>query len=113
MVAYCCAAACAFVVLTRARRHHRARYARPRTIIVDGHTGKILHSSAADEARYPASLTKVMTLYLTFEAMHAGRITSATELNVSAHAASQDPTKLDLEAGDKITVRTLSAVRHR
>ncbi len=110
MVAFGCAAAVAllsFITGADARRHHYARaYAPARAaIIVDGHTGKILHSSAADEARYPASLTKVMTLYLTFEAMRAGRITPATELNVSAHAASQDPTKLDLEPGDKITVR--------
>jgi D-alanyl-D-alanine carboxypeptidase len=90
-------------------RHHHSRgggYSPPSSsLIIDGYTGKVLHSSAASEARRPASLTKVMTLYLAFEAIRAGRLKMDTELTVSAHAAAQDPTKLDLDEGDKITVR--------
>jgi len=71
---------------------------------IDLHTGRILYSKNANEPRYPASLTKVMTLYLLFDALRDGKITMNTQLRVSAHAAAQSPTKLDLSEGDTISV---------
>jgi D-alanyl-D-alanine carboxypeptidase len=81
-----------------------ARYA---AMIMDVETGAILHQTDADEPRYPASLTKIMTLYMLFEAIEAGKIKMTTRLPVSAHAASQSPTKLDLDEGDLVPVRDL------
>jgi D-alanyl-D-alanine carboxypeptidase len=71
---------------------------------IDLHTGRILYSKNASEPRYPASLTKVMTLYLLFDALRDGKISMTTKLRVSAHAAAQSPTKLDLSEGDTIPV---------
>ncbi len=65
---------------------------------------RILYSKNANELRYPASVTKVMTLYLLFDALRDGKLTMKTEMRVSAHAAAQSPTKLDLGEGEKITV---------
>ncbi|MGN6551975.1 MAG: D-alanyl-D-alanine carboxypeptidase family protein, partial [Pararhizobium sp.] len=73
-------------------------------IVVDAKTGKVLYEDNADAPRYPASLTKMMTLYLTFEALKAGKITLETRIPVSAHAASEPPTKLGLRAGSTIRV---------
>ncbi len=81
-----------------------ARYA---AMIMDVETGAILHQTDADEPRYPASLTKIMTLYMLFEAIEAGKVKMTTRLPVSAHAASQSPTKLDLDEGDLVPVRDL------
>src|SRR6202044_3231415 len=91
-----------------ARVHHVARaedYSPPSaSIIVDGNTGQVLEASNPDAPRHPASLTKIMTLYLLFERLDAGKITLDTPLKVSQHAADQDPTKLDLKPGSTITV---------
>lgn len=73
-------------------------------IVIDANTGKTLHSSSADSRRYPASLTKMMTLYLTFEAMSRGKIKKTTPVKFSAQAAAQPPTKLGIRAGKSITV---------
>lgn len=73
-------------------------------IVVDANSGKVLHAAEADGIRHPASLTKIMTLYLLFERMETGKIKTDTLLKVSAHAASQSPTKLGLKAGDSIKV---------
>lgn len=73
-------------------------------IVVDANSGKVLHAAEADGIRHPASLTKIMTLYLLFERMETGKIKTDTQLKVSAHAASQSPTKLGLKAGDSIKV---------
>jgi D-alanyl-D-alanine carboxypeptidase len=73
-------------------------------IVVDANSGKVLHAAEADGIRHPASLTKIMTLYLLFERMETGKIKTDTLLKVSAHAASQSPTKLGLKAGDTIKV---------
>jgi len=80
----------------------QARYA---SIVVDFETGKVLHEQGADERRHPASLTKMMTLYLIFEALDQKQISLDTRWNVSAYAAGQSPTKLGLEEGDRIRVR--------
>src|SRR5690606_8200467 len=63
-------------------------------IVIDANNGKVLYANAADAKRYPASLTKIMTLYIMFEEIEAGRLTKATRLKVSKHAAGQAPSKL-------------------
>jgi D-alanyl-D-alanine carboxypeptidase len=77
------------------------------SILIDADTGKVLSEDDADAITYPASLTKMMTLYLTFEAMHAGRLRLDQYLPVSADAASHAPTKLGLRPGDSVVVRDL------
>src|SRR6185295_8877075 len=79
---------------------------RDAAIVVDGATGKVLYSRNADEQRYPASLTKMMTLYLLFEALDKGTFKLTSELTTSTHAAAQFPTKLGLKPGDTIDVET-------
>ncbi len=83
--------------------------ARHAAMVIDGNTGETLLAEAADEARFPASLTKMMTLYMVFEMIEAGRLTPTTKLKVSQEAAAAQPTKLDLEPGEQIAV--LDAVK--
>lgn len=71
-------------------------------IVVDANTGKTLFSSSADARRYPASLTKMMTLYMMFEAMKSGRLNRNTRIPVSAYAASRPPTKIGFKPGQSI-----------
>jgi D-alanyl-D-alanine carboxypeptidase len=73
-------------------------------IVVDGNSGAILHASNPDGLRHPASLTKVMTLYLLFEQLEAGKFKLDSPLEVSEHAAVQSPTKLGLKDGQSIKV---------
>jgi D-alanyl-D-alanine carboxypeptidase len=73
-------------------------------IIVDGNSGATLTSSNPDASRHPASLTKIMTLYLLFERLDSGKIKLDTEMPVSKHASEQDPTKLGLQPGQTIRV---------
>ncbi|WP_420961991.1 D-alanyl-D-alanine carboxypeptidase [Brucella sp. IR073] len=73
-------------------------------IVVDANNGKTLFAANADAPRYPASLTKMMTLYMLFEAMHAGRVNENTQMPVSAYAASRPPTKLGLKPGQTLRV---------
>jgi D-alanyl-D-alanine carboxypeptidase len=73
-------------------------------IIVDANSGATLSSNNPDGSRHPASLTKIMTLYLLFERLDAGKIKLDTELPVSEHASEQDPTKLGLLPGQTIHV---------
>ncbi len=65
--------------------------------MVDANSGNVLHSSNPDARRHPASLTKIMTLYLLFEQLEAGKLKLDSQLKVSEHAASQSPTKLGLQ----------------
>lgn len=74
-------------------------------IVMDAGTGEILYSERADSLRYPASVTKVMTFYLTFEALASGRLHLDDQIVVSPLAAAQPPTKLGLRAGERISVR--------
>ena len=74
------------------------------TIVIDAKTGKTLYASNADEVRYPASVSKVMTLYILFQELAAGRIKLTDRMPVSAWAASASPTKLGLLPGATITV---------
>jgi D-alanyl-D-alanine carboxypeptidase len=74
------------------------------SIVVDANTGAVLQSTDADSPRHPASLTKIMTLYLLFERLEAGKIKLTTDMDVSARAASQAPSKLSLKPGETIKV---------
>ena len=90
-----------------ARHHHEERESySPQfsSIIVDANSGATLASNSPDGIRHPASLTKVMTLYLLFERMETNKMTLDTEMPVSEHAAEQDPTKLDLHPGSTLRV---------
>ncbi len=73
-------------------------------IVVDAKTGSVLHQAAPDAQRHPASLTKIMTLYLLFERLEAGKIALDTEMPVSEEAASQAPTKLGVKTGQTLKV---------
>lgn len=84
-----------------AQSNDNARYA---AIVVDAESGEVLFARHADSRRYPASITKVMTLYLAFEALSEGRIKLDDVITVSPRAASQPPSKLGLAAGQTITV---------
>ena len=73
-------------------------------IVVDAKSGKILYEEQADSKRYPASVAKVMTLYVLFQELQAGNLSLSTKMTVSRHAASAVPTKLGLRAGSTISV---------
>ena len=79
------------------------RYA---AIVIEAKTGRVLHQYRADAIRYPASLTKMMTMYLAFEALQQGRISKLTRIPVSAAAARQSPSKLYLKSGTTISVES-------
>jgi D-alanyl-D-alanine carboxypeptidase len=81
---------------------HAGRY---EAIVIDADTGEVLHEQSADVQSYPASLTKMMTLYLVFEALETGRLKLDQQLPVSQHAATRAPSRLGLMAGDTIAVR--------
>lgn len=74
-------------------------------IVVDAKTGKTLYASAADAYRYPASLTKIMTLYVVFEELEAGRLSLSSKLKVSKYASGRPPSKLALKPGSTIKVK--------
>src|SRR5665213_543963 len=98
----------------RSRLHSRAAahpvYDPPyASIVVDANSGAVMQATSADSPRHPASLTKIMTLYLLFERLEAGKIKLTTEMPLSAHAAAQAPSKLGLTPGDTIAVE--SAIR--
>ncbi|MEM0987583.1 MAG: serine hydrolase [Pseudomonadota bacterium] len=76
-------------------------------IVMDMRNGKVLYARSADVQRHPASLTKMMTLYLTFEAVRDGRLRLDQKLRVSRHAARQPASKLYLRAGQRVSVRSL------
>src|SRR3974390_3488043 len=96
-------------------RHHR-HHSRPvaaehyepsfESIVVDANSGAVMQATNADSPLHPASLTKIMSLYLLFERLEAGRIKTSAEMPVSAHAAAQAPSKLGLKPGETITVET-------
>jgi D-alanyl-D-alanine carboxypeptidase len=77
------------------------------SIILDADTGRVLSEANADAITYPASLTKMMTLYLTFEALNSGRLRLDQYLPVSVEAAEKAPTKLDLRPGEQVSVQDL------
>jgi D-alanyl-D-alanine carboxypeptidase len=73
-------------------------------IVVDAKTGKTLFARYADSPRYPASLTKMMTMYMVFEALASGQISKSSRITISRNAAAEQPTKLGLKPGSTITV---------
>jgi len=83
----------------------RIAHAKYAAIVVDAGTGVVRHEAHADDRNSPASLTKLMTLYLLFEAIENKRLSWSTPLSVSRHAANQPPTHLALSPGDKITAK--------
>ena len=74
------------------------------SLVIDAGSGRVLSAENADELNYPASLTKMMTLYMTFEALHRGEVSWQTPVPMSKEAARKPPTKLGLKPGDAITV---------
>jgi D-alanyl-D-alanine carboxypeptidase len=73
-------------------------------IVVDAKSGQVLYETQADSRRYPASLSKVMTLYIVFQELKAGNLALTSKLTISRHAANAVPTKLGLKAGATITL---------
>ncbi len=85
-----------------------AAYAAPyAAMVIDARTGKVLHSRNADTRLHPASLTKMMTLYVVFDAIKHGEISLDTMVRVTRKAANEPPSKLGLRAGQKIKLRYL------
>ncbi len=76
------------------------------SIVVDAKTGRVLQATNADKLRYPASLTKMMTLYMVFEGLDSGRLSLGTRMKVSKYASKRPPSKLGLRPGQTITVKT-------
>ncbi|WP_330165912.1 serine hydrolase [Aurantimonas coralicida] len=72
--------------------------------VIDANNGQVLYNDRADEYRYPASLTKMMTLYMTFDALKSGRISMKDKMPVSAYAAGRPPSKIGLKTGSTLTV---------
>lgn len=81
-----------------------AKSERKAAIVVDSVTGEVLYEKQADRRHYPASLTKMMTLYLLFDAVQRGQLSMNSPLPVSKHAAAQPPSKVGVKAGGSITV---------
>ena len=80
----------------------------PRTtssIVIDALSGEVISSSNADEQRYPASLTKLMTLYITFSELEQGNLKLDDKLKVSRYAANRSPSRIGVRAGETITVK--------
>ena len=90
-------------LLVAVRPAHAVTHA---TILVDARTGQVLEADNADALAHPASLTKLMTLYLTFQRLQEGKLSLDTELYVSRHASWQAPMKLWLRPGSEITVQS-------
>ncbi|WP_047463485.1 D-alanyl-D-alanine carboxypeptidase family protein [Rhizobium rhizogenes] len=82
-----------------------ASFAGSAYFIMDAKTGSVLASSNADDLNHPASLTKMMTLYMAFEAIHRGKLSWDSRIPVSRNAAGKSPTKLGLKAGSTVSVR--------
>jgi len=74
-------------------------------LVIDANTGRVLHDNAGSEPRHPASLTKMMTLYLTFETIEAGRLSFSSSIPVSERSAAAAPSKLGVDAGSEIALR--------
>ncbi|MCK9395137.1 MAG: D-alanyl-D-alanine carboxypeptidase [Methylobacter sp.] len=81
-----------------------ASYGRHAAIIIDADNGNVLHEVEATQSWYPASLTKLMTLYMTFDALKAGQIHLYDTLTASSHASQQPNSKLGLRRGERLTV---------
>lgn len=87
---------------SKSRHRKTNKYA---ALVVNADTGQVLYEKYADDSRYPASLTKMMTLYLTFDALKSGEIALNDKMKVSAKAAAQPQTNISLDKGDYISVK--------
>lgn len=96
------ACAAAGILLTAGAAEAKPKAA---AFVMDAHTGRVIYARNADDQCYPASLTKVMTLYMLFEDLEAGKVRLDTPLRVSARASGQAPSRLGLKPGETITVR--------
>ncbi|QIE46877.1 D-alanyl-D-alanine carboxypeptidase [Pseudohalocynthiibacter aestuariivivens] len=76
-------------------------------LVMDARSGKVVHAENADTRLHPASLTKMMTLYIAFEAIENGEISLDDDVLISSHAASEPPSKLGLKSGQRIKLRYL------
>lgn len=92
----------AFGLVLQAAAAGAAQYA---SLVLDAQTGRILQASNIDTRVHPASLTKIMTLYMAFDALRDGRLTMDQQIPISAHAAAQPPSKIGLAVGQTISVR--------
>lgn len=99
-----CALYFLFVVAFAGTVAQAAPYA---AMVVDARTGEVLHSRNADARLHPASLTKMMTLYIVFDAVERGEISLDKQITISRNAANEPPSKLGLKAGQKIALRYL------
>lgn len=97
------ACACGLALMVSAAKPANAND-KQASFVIDGNTGAVLHAQQADEPRYPASLTKMMTLYLAFEEIDGGRMSEDTMLTVSVACSSMAPSKLGLEVGERIAL---------
>jgi len=87
------------------KRFHGPAYSPPyAALVVDANSGTVLHATNADALRHPASLTKIMTLYLLFEQIETGKLRLDQQMEVSDHASQQAPSKLGLVPGQSIAV---------
>ncbi|MFP4312918.1 MAG: serine hydrolase [Alphaproteobacteria bacterium] len=93
---------CLTLLFCPQQAHANKKYA---SIVIDADSGVVLHERHADKKRYPASLTKVMTLILLFDAIDEGRVGLRDRIKISRHAASMVPSKLDLPVGSSIRVK--------
>lgn len=103
LVAICLS--CIALLGTLAITAPEAKAAKYAAIVIEETTGQVLFARNADKARYPASLTKIMTLYLLFEELESGRVSMSTRMRVSRVAASRSPSKLYLRKGQSISVK--------
>ena len=76
-------------------------------LVMDARTGKVIQAVNADTRVHPASLTKMMTLYIVFDQVRRGRLSLDQKITVSANAAAEPPSRLGLKAGQKIELRYL------
>ncbi|MFT7310046.1 MAG: D-alanyl-D-alanine carboxypeptidase, partial [Paracoccaceae bacterium] len=93
-----------FALVGGALRSEAAPYA---ALVMDARSGEVYHSRNADTRLHPASLTKMMTLYIAFEAVRLGEVTMDTKFKISRKAASEPPSKLGLRSGQQISLRYL------
>ena len=96
---------CFALIGTLALTAPQAEAAKYAAIVIEESTGQVLFARNADKARYPASLTKIMTLYLLFEELESGRVSMSTRMPVSRVAASRSPSKLHLRPNQSISVK--------
>ncbi|MEO1695101.1 MAG: serine hydrolase [Pseudomonadota bacterium] len=83
--------------------------AKSASLVIDANTGKVLHEKNADARRYPASLTKMMTLYMVFDAIKRGKLTYKTKIRATKAATLKPPSKIGLRVGDRLTIRQVVA----